>query len=206
MTRSVNGRSRQGPAPAARSRSCPRRASSRSSPAQAHRGASSSISQARWARLIPVQIRFDKAVRASPGDISGSSRAAVSMSGTDTPQTPATYQKPYRAPGRYGDGDRGSRNPGGQLRSRRHLGGVQAFQARHGILASTAGTRASRAARCRAHHSNANRVADRSRDPGHGGDDHREQPVTGRWRRARVRGYRSVITFAVIRAAASEAR
>ena len=51
-------------------------------------------------RLIPVQIRFDKAARASPDDTSRSFRAAAHVPGTDTPQLPATPHAPYRAPRR----------------------------------------------------------------------------------------------------------
>jgi hypothetical protein len=86
ITRSVNGRSWPGPAPAARSRSCSRRASSRSSPAAAHGEATSPISQPSRPRLIPAQIRSDKAVRANPDDTSRSLRTAARVPGTDTPK------------------------------------------------------------------------------------------------------------------------
>src|SRR5437773_6586890 len=51
-------------------------------------------------RLIPVQIRFDKAARASPDDTSRPSRTAVHVSASDTPQLPVTPHAPYRAPSR----------------------------------------------------------------------------------------------------------
>ena len=48
-----------------------------------------------------MKIRLLKAVRAHPDDTSRSFRAAAHVRGTDTPQSPATPQKPYRAPSRY---------------------------------------------------------------------------------------------------------
>src|SRR5213076_3214569 len=66
MTRSVKVSSWLGPAPAARSRSRPRRSRSRDSCWPVHGSASSTISLASRLRAIPVQIRWDKAVRAHP--------------------------------------------------------------------------------------------------------------------------------------------
>ena len=100
MTRSVNGRSWSGPAPGARSRSCPRRPRSRSSSAAIHGPASSPVSLPSLRRPIPVQIRCDKAVRAHPDSTSRSFRAAAHIPGIDTPQSPATPQKSYRGPSR----------------------------------------------------------------------------------------------------------
>ena len=99
ITRSVNGMPWSGPAPAARLRSCPRRSRSRSSPAAIQGPDNSPISLASVRRRIPVQIRCDKAMRAHLDDTSRSFRAAAHVPGTDTPQTPATPQKSYRAPG-----------------------------------------------------------------------------------------------------------
>jgi hypothetical protein len=62
-----------------------RRSSSRSSSLAAHGAAISAIRADSRARLIPVQIRFDKAARASPDDTSRSFRAAAHVPGTDTP-------------------------------------------------------------------------------------------------------------------------
>jgi hypothetical protein len=59
------------------------------------------MSLASLVRLIPVQIRFDKAMRASPDDTSRPSRTAVHVPGNDTPQLPVTPHAPYRAPRRY---------------------------------------------------------------------------------------------------------
>jgi transposase len=58
------------------------------------------MSMASLVRLIPVQIRFDKAMRASPDDTSRPSRTAVHVPGNDTPQLPVTPHGPYRAPSR----------------------------------------------------------------------------------------------------------
>src|SRR5438034_8302797 len=49
----------------------------------------------------PVKIRLLKAARAHRDDTSRSFRAAAHVRGTDTPKSPATPQKPYRAPSRY---------------------------------------------------------------------------------------------------------
>ena len=66
MTRSVKVSSWSGPAPAARSRSRPRRSCSLDSCCAVHGSASSAISLASRRLGIPVQIRWDKAVRAHP--------------------------------------------------------------------------------------------------------------------------------------------
>src|SRR5258708_4336226 len=100
MTRSVNGRSWSGPAPGARIRSWPRRSCSLDSSAIIHAPARSSMSLPRRRGWRPVKIRLLKAARAHRDDTSRSFRAAAHVPGTDTPQSPATPQKPYRAPTR----------------------------------------------------------------------------------------------------------
>ena len=82
------------------SRSWSRRSRSRASPAAVHGPASSAISLPSVRRRIPVKIRCDKAARAHLDDTSRSFRAAARVHGTDTPQSPATPQKFYRAPNR----------------------------------------------------------------------------------------------------------
>src|ERR1700686_2455669 len=101
MTRSVKGRSWSGPGPGARLRSWPRRPRSRDCSAAIQSPASPAMSLPRRRGCRPVKIRLLKAVRAHPDDTSRSFRAAAHVRGTDTPQSPATPQKPYRAPSRY---------------------------------------------------------------------------------------------------------